>query len=86
MIHLLYPDGIYKKVVLGPDLKKGQCLQFRLPKGIIFGSTVEQDYALVSCMVAPGFEFSDFELLSQDSLLKDYPEQEEIIKRLTLSK
>lgn len=85
-IHLLYPDGIYKKVVLGPDLKKGQCLQFRVPKGIIFGSTVEQDYALVSCMVAPGFEFSDFELLSQDSLLKDYPEQEEIIKRLTLSK
>lgn len=85
-LHLLYPDGSYKKVKLGSDVTKGQNLQFRVPKGVIFGSTVDQDYALVSCMVAPGFEFSDFELLSQDMLLKDYPEHEEIIKKLTLNK
>ena len=37
-----------------------------MPKVTIFGSSVENvgEYALVSCMVAPGFEFDDFKLKS----------------------
>lgn len=53
--------------------------------GVIFGSTVEQQdsYSLVSCMVAPGFDFRDFRLYSADELLAKWPEAKEIIERLT---
>jgi hypothetical protein len=51
----------------------------------IFGSTVDESdgYALVSCAVAPGFDFKDFELISRDELLIDYPNHADIIQRLT---
>jgi len=42
-------------------------------------------YALVGCTVAPGFDFADFEMGSRDVLQKQFPEQTEIIKRLTKS-
>ncbi|WP_113926242.1 cupin domain-containing protein [Cognataquiflexum aquatile] len=52
---------------------------------MIFGSTVEQldSYSLVSCMVAPGFDFRDFRLYRADELLAKWPEAKEIIERLT---
>lgn len=82
-IHMIRPGGVYEAVTLGTDVASGQQLQFCVPKGIIFGSTVEEGFALVSCMVAPGFEYEDFELFDQDNLLADYPQHGEIIKRLT---
>lgn len=59
-------------------------LQYTVPKGSIFGSTVEEGYALVSCMVAPGFTFADFKLFEKTELLKSYPNYAEIIEILTL--
>lgn len=81
-VHMLTPEGTYEKVALGTSLQHGEQLQFVVPKGTIFGSTVEKGYSLVSCMVAPGFEFSDFELFTQKQLLTKYPDQEDIIRRL----
>lgn len=52
-VHMITPDGHYEAVTLGLDLSKGQRLHYCVPKGTIFGSTVEKDYALVSCLVAP---------------------------------
>jgi predicted cupin superfamily sugar epimerase len=51
----------------------------------IFGSEVQEEdgYALVSCAVAPGFMFRDFELFTRQALLDQYPQHEEIIWRLT---
>jgi predicted cupin superfamily sugar epimerase len=40
-------------------------------------------YALVGCMVAPGFEFKDFELFERNYLLDKYPNFKEIILKLT---
>jgi uncharacterized protein len=37
----------------------------------------------LGCMVSPGFDFNDFELFSREALLKEYPQHEDIIKRLT---
>ncbi len=55
-----------------------------VPAGKIFGSTVDEpnSYALVSCVVAPGFDFRDFKLLSKAELIKKYPDFPEIIARL----
>jgi predicted cupin superfamily sugar epimerase len=35
-------------------------------------------------VVVPGFDFEDFKLFTKEELLKDYPEHEEIITRLTI--
>lgn len=86
-VHMISPEGEYKKVELGSDLSKGQVLQFTVPKGYIFGSTVEEPegFAFVSCMVAPGFEFDDFTLFTRQALLETYPQHQEIVRRLTSS-
>ncbi|MGO3196598.1 cupin domain-containing protein [Vagococcus salmoninarum] len=81
-VHCLFPNGGYEAVPLGKAISEGQQLHFTVPKGTIFGSSVAVDYALVSCVVAPGFDFADFELFTQKDLLALYPQHEEIIKEL----
>lgn len=44
----------------------------------------QHGYALVSCVVAPGFNFRDFEMGDRDKLLNDYPQAKRIIEKLTL--
>jgi predicted cupin superfamily sugar epimerase len=53
--------------------------------GTIFGSEVKdrEGYALVSCAVAPGFDFADFELFTTQDLLPLYPQHKEIILKMT---
>lgn len=84
-VHMIDPDGTYTTAQLGHDLAAGQALQYCVPKGSIFGSTVEETggFALVSCMVAPGFEYEDFELFDRADLLTTYPDHAAIITRLT---
>lgn len=86
-VHMITPEGDYKEVTLGIDVENGQVLQAVVPKNTIFGSSVEADdsYALVSCMVSPGFEYDDFELFKRSDLLKQYPDYADIIHRLTLA-
>jgi predicted cupin superfamily sugar epimerase len=59
--------------------------QLIIPAGSIFGASVNDpgSYSLVSCMVTPGFDFRDFELLSKDQLIKEYPQYQQIIEELT---
>jgi predicted cupin superfamily sugar epimerase len=73
IVHCIYPDGKYQKVNLG--VGENAQLQFVVPAGTLFGSTVTEKntFAVVGCMVAPGFDFNDFEMPSYDSLLKKYP-------------
>ena len=61
--------------------------QFLVEKDTVFGSTVleENSYSFVSCVVAPGFDFPDFELFTAEELLNEYPEEKDIIARLTFS-
>ncbi len=81
-VHCIYEDGSYEAVKIGKNTEQGERLHFNVPAGTIFGSTVDNDYSLVSCVVVPGFEFTDFKLFSQGELLKDFPQHEDIIKRL----
>lgn len=83
-VHILDAEGNYRAEKLGLELTAGERPQVLVEKGSIFGSTVdaENTFSLVGCMVSPGFDFADFELLRQDELLQRYPEQEEIIKKL----
>ncbi|WP_059173073.1 cupin domain-containing protein [Bacillus sp. FJAT-27445] len=83
-VHMIHENGEYEEVLLGLDLEKGEVPQLLVPKNTIFGSSVLGDgkYALVGCMVSPGFEYKDFELFTQEELLKDYPQHLEIIGKM----
>lgn len=78
------PSGELHEMRLGLDVAAGEQPQVVVPAGWIFGSVVDAGYALVGCAVAPGFDYQDFELLSKESLLADYPDYHEIIERLAV--
>ncbi|RTR32686.1 cupin domain-containing protein [Shewanella atlantica] len=83
-IYMISEDGELTTAQLGLDLAAGERPQFLVPKGCIFGSAMNQSgFSLVGCMVSPGFTFDDFELFSQESLLAEYPQHEEVIRRLS---
>ena len=43
-------------------------------------------FSLVGCMVAPAFEYEDFELFEREYLLNLYPKHKDIIIKLTREK
>ena len=59
---LAAPDGPASEVVLGVDLDAGQSPQVVVPRGWWQAARPLGDWTLVGCTVAPGFEFSAFEM------------------------
>ncbi len=59
--------------------------QTTVPAGCYFAAHVPDaaGYALGGCSVAPGFEFSSFELPSRESLTAQYPQHAAAIARFT---
>jgi predicted cupin superfamily sugar epimerase len=84
VVHTLSAHG-HEQHHLGLDATKGQQPFLWIPKDTIFGSSIDQEngFALVSCAVAPGFDFRDFELFDRATLLAAYPQHSEIVERLT---
>lgn len=56
------------------------------PKEVWFAAEPdgEAGFSLCSCLVAPGFDFADFELADADALVKVCPAREEVLRRLCL--
>ena len=83
-VHMLTEKG-HEQLPIGTNLEAGQTPFATVPKNTIFGSSVqaENSYSLVSCVVAPGFDFADFELFERDFLLQAFPGNENIILKLT---
>lgn len=73
--------------ILGPDPENGDCMQGVVPAGCWFGASLEKpapgSYALVSCVVAPGFDFRDFTFARKEELIGQYPRHRAIIEKLT---
>ncbi|AVQ44928.1 cupin domain-containing protein [Clostridium botulinum] len=83
-IYMITPEGELITEQLGLNIEKGEKPQVLVPKNYIFGSAMNnKGYALVGCMVSPGFEFRDFELFERDTLLNLYPKYKETIEKLT---
>ena len=72
-------------IPLGPDLRAGQVPQAVAPAGTWQGSFLAPGgaFALLGTTMAPGFDFTDFEPGQGDELRKQYPEFEELIRRLS---
>jgi predicted cupin superfamily sugar epimerase len=72
----------HRRIDLGPD---GPWVAV-LPAGMAFAAHVSASdlpggYALVSCCVAPGFDFADFELLDGAALATAFPEHAALARR-----
>ena len=81
-IHVINVDGLPEVWELS-DLPTGN-LSLVVPAGLWFAAEIpsKTGYALVSCAVAPGFEFSEFEMAEKDVLQKRYPGYDELFARL----
>lgn len=84
-IHSIDPKGIYTQHHIGKNTDRGEMPHAVIPKGCWFGGTVDEDnsFVLVGCIVAPGFDFDDFELAKKDSITKQFPHHKAIIEKLT---
>ena len=54
--------GTVGTAVLGPDLTAGERPQAVVPKDAWQAAASRGEWTLVSCVVAPGFEFAGFEM------------------------
>ena len=83
-IYMIDEAGKLTAAKLGLDLEKGEVPQVLVPKGMIFGSAMEEEgFSLVGCMVSPCFKYEEFELFERKKLLEKYPEHSDVILRLT---
>ncbi len=82
---VMIEDGISSSIVLGNNLQKGEVPQAMIPANMWFGSKLKNSkgYALVSCTVAPGFDFRDFELADRNQLLSEFPHLQLLITAFT---
>lgn len=75
IISVINPEGKLLTQRLGNRLDLGEEPQFVVKANQWFAVRLEkpEGYALVSCVVAPGFDFRDFELAESDALLQSFP-------------
>jgi len=83
-IHQIRSDGEYKKHQLGKNLDSNQTPVCVIEQGTWFGASLpdENTFCLCTCLVAPGFDFTDFEMGDPEQLKKAYPEHITIINKL----
>ncbi len=81
-IHVLHPSGKLESITLSHQ--KGHQLQCAVPAGAWFSAEIpsKEGYVLVSCAVAPGFEFWDFEMADNEVLKREFGEHGGILGRL----
>jgi len=89
-IHVIDEAGVLATHTLGDALRQdGVAYQAVVPAGCWFaaecvGSANEDaGFALVGCTVAPGFEFSSFELADTAGLVARYPVHAALLRRLS---
>lgn len=84
-IYVINQDGRLSQFKLGPDLDAGQEPQIIIYKNRWFAARVlnPNGYTLMSCTMTPGFEFADFELGQCDHLIREYPQHEDLIRKMT---
>lgn len=81
----LLPDGKWRLTRIGGDIENGQVPQHVVKKGTWQGSRLAPGgkFALMGTTMAPGFTPECYEHGQAEALVKQYPEAEEWIRRLT---
>jgi len=81
-IHMIDQNGIYTTQEVSDELTGS--LSFLVEAGVWFAAEIPTgvDFTLVSCVVAPGFEFKEFELANKEELITIYPQHTVILDKL----
>lgn len=83
-VYLFHDVGFMSTFTLDPA---AGTFQGTVPANTWFGARHENPspgaYTLTSCVVSPGFDFSDFTLADRDSLTRKFPQHAELISDLT---
>jgi hypothetical protein len=85
IIYCIFPDGSSTQVILGNKLEEGQIPQYTILRNCWFAARNLDagTFSLLGCTVSPGFEFSDFELGQQQTLIGLFPQYTTLISGLT---
>ncbi len=86
-LYLLHPDGSSEEIIMGADPLQGQKVQYLVPAGVWQGGCLAPGgrYALFGCTMAPGFVGACFEGAVVEQLIQQFPEQAEIIQKLSVN-
>jgi predicted cupin superfamily sugar epimerase len=81
IIYFFDENKALKTIQLGLDSK---CFQATIPANTWFAAKPisQNSFCLVSCAVAPGFEFTDFEIGQRDTLLNEFGDSLDGIKAI----
>jgi uncharacterized protein len=81
----IYPNGKLEEIILGSELQKNYMPQVVVENGVWQGTRLVDGgrWALMGCVVAPGFEFEDCEIKSRNELIKKYPQHRHLIELYT---
>ncbi|NTU52986.1 MAG: cupin domain-containing protein [Chlorobiaceae bacterium] len=87
-VHLFPETGAPSSFTLGEAPAEMQRLSAWVPAGCFFGALLSQPatpppFSLVSCVVAPGFDFRDFTFADRRELDARFPEHKLLISQLT---
>jgi len=82
LIHIIDENGGYSSIELSD--KSSGVLSAVVEAGLWFASEIpsRNGFTLVSCAVAPGFEFSEFEMANKQALMLLYPQHAGLFDRL----
>jgi predicted cupin superfamily sugar epimerase len=82
LIHIIDKNGNYMAHELS-DAETGS-LSLAAEAGLWFASSIPsgEGFALVSCAVAPGFEFSEFEMAVREEMVTVYPQHSALLNKL----
>jgi len=83
-VYIITQEGLLSENILGRDVLNNEQLQLVIPHGCWFAAKVNllDSFSLVGCNVAPGFDFSDFQLAEKSLLLERFPQHSELISRM----
>lgn len=83
----LYPGGSSEIILLGADISRGMKLQHVVPRGTWQGSHLRTggSFALLGTTMSPGFAYEDYASGKAVDLLRQWPQQTEMIRALTRS-
>ncbi len=81
-LELVVLESDVRSVRLAPALEAGTPLAV-VPAGALQGARSLGAWSLVACLVAPGFEFEDFEIPAGDEILARFPEHRDLVSAFT---
>jgi len=82
-IYILNKEGELEIHSLSSQIKDN--FQLAIEPNTWFAAEIpsKKGYSLLSCAVSPEFSFNDFELGNKEKLIKEYPQYQSIITKLT---